>query len=244
MHTTERTCTPIAPALFRRCLSAVLFLSFLVMGSVQAQSLPGQPGAQLAFPAQSPGIPAYARLELLIPGFDVPNDRRWAAIVFYRDPSCIPPDFDLGQFFHPPGPAGLGAFACPLLVEGEEIWENGPGLDPAPIYVRTRNAVPDLPVWFVAWRELEPLLASGEVFIGDIESLRSLRRGSARWFEEALYPNGTAEVPGITLEAEGTLESGKRFKLAWHYVNLGADEDVTIVFWGKPNILGDPAAGR
>ena len=214
-------------------LGIALIFSIVPWTASQAQEPPSQPGLQLAFPVESPGIPAYARLELLVPNFDVPNTNRWAAIVFYRDPACVPADFDLGQFFHPPGRDGLGAFACPLLVEGHEIWENGPGpgADLAPIYVRTRNAVPDLPIWFVAWDELQPILETGQVFIGDISVLPSLVRGSAYWYEEALYPNGTADVPGITLESEGTLEDGGKFKLKWHFTNQGAEDKVTIRLW-------------
>lgn len=215
-------------------LALALASCLLTGGHLHAQPLPGQPAVQLDFPVESPGIPAYARLELLVPNFDVPNNDRWAAIVFYRDPACVPDDFNLGQFFHLPGPGGLGAFTCRLLVEGHEIWENGPGTDLAPIYVRTRNAVPDLPVWFVAWDQLRPILESGQVFIGDIEALPSLVLGSARWFEEALYPNGSAETPGITMRAEGILENGGRFHLGWHFANMGEEDSVSIRLWRKP----------
>ncbi|MBT8053814.1 MAG: hypothetical protein HKN57_08320 [Xanthomonadales bacterium] len=215
-------------------LATGLIFSMMPWTALQAQPLPGQPGLQLDFPVQSPGVPAYARLELLVPNFDVPNNKRWAAIVFYRDPACVPQDFDLGQFFHFPGPRGLGALGCPLLVEGHEIWQNGPETDLAPIYVRTRNAVPNLPIWFVAWNELKPILASGQVFIGDIAGLPSLVRGSADWYEEALYPNGAAETPGITLLSEGTLEDGGKFKLKWHFVDQGAVDEVIIRLWRKP----------
>ncbi len=232
---------PIKNPFNRRFLPAALATA-LILGMVpwtasQAQQpLPGQPRVQLDFPVQSPGVPAYARLELLVPNFDVPNNRRWAAIVFYRDPACVPQDFNLGQFFDFPGPGGLGAFACPLLVEGHEIWENGPNDDLAPIYVRTRNAVPDLPIWFVAWNELKPILDSGQVFIGDIERLPSLVRGSAATYEESLYPNGSAETPGITLRSEGSLEGGGRFMLRWHFVNQGEKDEVVIHLWRHPRL--------
>ena len=193
-----------------------------------AQSLPGQPTLHLEFPVVSPGIPAYARLELLIPGFDVPDDKHWAAIVFYRDPDCVPPDFDMGRFFDLPGPNGLGAFACPLLIEGHEIWENGPGQDVGPIYVRSRNATPNLPIWFVKWSDLRPLLDSGEIYIGQIKSLPSLVRGKARWFEEALYPNGAAIDPGLSMKAEGKLDHGGKFRLSWHYQASARADEVVI----------------
>ena len=224
--------TRFRPAL----LATALIVSMLPWTASQAQQLPGQPVLQLEFPAQSPGVPAYARLELLVPNFDVPNNKRWAAIVFYRDPACVPEDFNLGRFFDLPGPRGRGAFACPLLVEGHEIWRNGPEADLAPIYVRTRNAVPNLPIWFVAWNELRPILESGQVFIGDISGLPSLLRGSAYWYEEALYPNGSADIPGITLRSEGTLESGGKFRLKWHFTDQGAEDDVTIRLWRRPGL--------
>jgi hypothetical protein len=207
--------------------SLVGALSTFLAGPIDAQ-LPGQPAQHLAFPVMSPGIPAYARLELLIPNFDVPNDRHWAAIVFYRDPACVPPTFDLGRFFDLPGPAGLGAFGCRLLVEGHEIWQNGQAQgDRAPIYVRTRNATPNLPIWFVAWDELNPLLARGQIYIGEIAGLRSLIKGSASWFEEALYPHEAAAQPGITMRAAGRLETGGAFNLDWRFVD-GEPEAVSI----------------
>jgi hypothetical protein len=213
-------------------LPSLLAATFVALaGALPARAQP--PAVQLDFPVGSPGVPAYARLELLIPNFDVPNDRHWAAIVLYRDPECVPADFDLGQFFDFPGPAGPGAFGCRLLVEGHEIWQNGPPTgnppvgDPAPIYVRTRNAVPSLPVWFVAWNELRPLLGRGHIYISEIRGMRSLIKGSAQWFEEALYPNGTAAEPGITLRAEGRLETGGKFSLDWHFA-AGAPEQVSI----------------
>lgn len=210
-------------------LAAIAILSGLVLAPVaQAQPLPGQPAERLDFPVTSPGVPAYARLELLIPGFDVPRSEQWAAVVFYRDPDCIPLDFDLGQFFHLPGPDGLGAFACPLLIEGREIWENGPGSDLAPIYAYSRNAVPDLPIWFMAIDELQPLFDRGFVFIDEIEALPSLLRGKAWRFEESLYPNGAAASPGLTLQANGRLESGGQFKIDWHF-HPDADEDDVVI---------------
>ncbi len=230
--------TLIGTRLLPILLLTALALTMVPWTASQAQQLPGQPGLQLEFPVESPGIPAYARLELIVPNFDVPNNERWAAIVFYRDPACVPPDFNLGRFFHLPGPQGLGAFACRLLVEGHEIWQNDMETDLAPIYVRTRNAVPDLPIWFVAWNELQPILESGQVFIGDIARLPSLVRGSAYWYEEALYPNGTAEIPGITLRSEGTLEDGGKFRLKWHFTDQGAEDKVTIHLWRKTRFKG------
>ncbi|MDZ7789254.1 MAG: hypothetical protein U5L08_01925 [Xanthomonadales bacterium] len=188
----------------------------------------GNGPVKLDFPSQSPGIPAYARLELLIPDFDVPHDDDWAAIVFYRNPDCVPLDFDLGQFFHFPGPDSPGAFGCELLIEGSELWTNGPEEDLAPVYARSRSAVPGLPIWFVTWTELSELFDAGTVFIDEIEALPSLVRGHAWWFEESLHPNGSAPDPAISLNARGRLESGGRFVLDWHY-HANVDEDEVLI---------------
>jgi hypothetical protein len=217
---------PIVKQYIHAALTLCFFVAVL---PTQAQGLPGQPGVHLVFPAESPGIPAYVRINLNVDEFDVPNDGKWAALVFYRDPGCIPLDFDLGLFFDPPGPGGLGAFNCPILTEGLELWENGPGTDDvAPIYVRSRNATPGLPVWFVAWSEIQPILDTGHVFIGEIVALPSLIRGSARWFEEALYPGGAAADPSITIRAEGRLETGGRFSLNWHNQSSTGEDDIAI----------------
>lgn len=226
MKTNRNSRTRQPPATLRSAiLSTALLALFIAEAPIQAET--ELPSLKLDFPLESPGIPAYARLELLIPGFDVPNNDEWAAIVFYRDPSCVPTDFDLGQFFHFPGPQGPGAFGCRLLIEGFEHWLNGPGDDPAPIYVRSRNAVPSLPVWFVSSAELGALFDTGMVFIDEIKALPSLIRGSAWWFEEALYPNGTAPDPALTFQAQGRLETGGKFTLEWHYqANAGEDEVV------------------
>jgi len=226
--------------------SAILLTALLVlvvaMAPVRAET--DLPSLKLEFPLESPGIPAYARLELLIPGFDVPSNEDWAAIVFYRDPDCVPTDFDLGQFFHFPGPGGPGAFGCRLLIEGFEHWLNGPGEDPAPIYARSRNAVPELPIWFVSWPELDALFESGMVFIDEIEALPSLIRGSAWWFEEALYPNGAAPDPALTLKAHGRLESGGQFVLEWHFHANAGEDEVLIQLEMDPSANGGQGPGK
>lgn len=232
----HQSCTFIPSALIKIC-AGVLLACACLPSETNAQPLPGQPAARIDFPATSPGVPAYARLETLIPNFDVPNNNRWAAIVFYRSPDCVPADFNLGDFFDPPGPNGLGAFACPLLIEGHELWTNGPDLDVAPRYVISRNAVPKLPVWFVAWPELEPYLSSGHIDIEDLRNMPSLMRGYARRFDERLFPNGVpgmtggADEPGISIRASGELEGGGAFSLLWDYADFGETDDVVIRFW-------------
>src|SRR5262245_37510173 len=45
----------------------------------------------LQYPSEDPGPPFYALIER---GF-VPHTDDWAAIVFVRDPGCVPPGFNL-----------------------------------------------------------------------------------------------------------------------------------------------------
>lgn len=206
-----------------------LAMSALALATVTASAL-AQPPLKLDFPSMSPGIPAYARLELLIPDFDVPKNEHWAAIVFYRDPDCVPGDFNLGTFFDPPI-GGPGAFACELLVEGHELWANGPGLDPAPFYVLSRNLTPNLPVWFVSWPELRALFDTGQVTVTALRALPSLVRGWAWSFEERLHPNETAADPAITISARGRLEDGRLFALGWHF-QQSADLDLVSIEFG------------
>jgi hypothetical protein len=240
IHQTKR----IFQLLFVRACLPVMF-AFVALSPAAAQGLPGQPAERVDFPATSPGVPAYARLELLVPNFDVPNNRRWAAVVFYRSPDCVPAGFNLGDFFDLPGPQGLGAFACPLLIEGHELWTNGRDEDVAPRFVFSRNAVSKLPVWFVAWSELQPVLASGFVGIEDLRNMSSLRRGHARWFEERLYPNGVpgqsggADAPGISIRASGELEDGRMFSLMWDYADFGETDDVIIGFSPRRPLCGN-----
>lgn len=217
----------------------LLGMSTLAVATLSMSALAQAP-LKLDFPSVSPGIPAYARLELLIPDFDVPKNKEWAAIVFYRNPDCIPEDFNLGTFFDLPI-NGPGAFGCELLIEGHELWANGPGVDPGPLYVLSRNMTPNLPVWFVSWRELQTLFDTGTVTMGALEALPSLLRGWAWSFEEQLHPNGIAPDPAITINAHGRLEGGGRFELGWHF-QASAGLDIVEIKLSPKTKGADPKA--
>ncbi len=210
--------TPIKtrPFLARKLICIAGLMAFTILATpVHAEPL------KLDFPSVSPGVPAYARIHLDIVDFNVPSDGEWSAVVFYRDPECIPVDFDLGQFFHLPGPTGPGAFDCDLLVEGHELWTNGPGIDPSPFYVRSRNLVPNQAIWFVRAEEINDIFDTGQVYIDEIESLPSLIRGYAWWFEEALYPEEQSSNPALTIRTQGVLETGGQFRLESHSTDGG-----------------------
>jgi hypothetical protein len=162
------------------------------------------------------------------------------AIPFYRDPACIPADFNLLQFFDlTPDPIyGLRPFGCALSVEGFELWKNGPGLDAGPIHSRLR-AIDAVEIWFVSWPALWLEVQDGQLTIGELGSMPSLRRGTATLFSERLHPY-PAKAPGIALEALGYTDDGARF--LFHAVVTGIpggdccssdakQQEVNIRFW-------------
>ncbi len=151
----------------------------------------------LTVPGESPGVPAYARVE---PGGVFHTDE-WAVVPFYRLPTCVPEDFNLMAFFDVPG-----AFGCPLTVEGREVWDNGPGQEPAPNLAVLRGT--GVPVWFASTAELQAAMSDGALTIGELSSLDSLVVGTADFFQEVLRP-GKLQV----ITARGTLPDGRSFRL-------------------------------
>lgn len=183
-------------------LLAALALTAVAGGGVLAPG-PAAANVRVAFPADAPGPPYYARLS----SAGAPQTDEWAAIVFYRDPSCVPPTFNLLAFFDAPR-----ALGCELTVEGFEIWRNGPGIDPAPIVVNSRG-LGEVPVWFVAVSELEAASADGVLTIAELAALPSLQQGHADRFHEVLHPSQAARNSKLTITAAGVLSDGRRFAL-------------------------------
>jgi len=180
-------------------LATVLFTT-LVASSANAQLL-------FRVPVDSPGVPAYARVERPF----VFHTGQWAAIVFYRDPDCVPASFNLLDFFDIPA-----SFGCPLTVSGFEIWENLPGIDLAPRQVVSSGLA--VPVWFVPWSALQAALADDVLTIPELKSLSPLK-GIATTFHEVLHPvGGAAKVPHLTIAASGVLPDGRTFKYEFNNV--------------------------
>lgn len=167
---------------------------------------PAHAAVRLEVPEDSPGGPFYARIE---PGSIAPHTDEWAAIIFYRDPACIPANFNLLNFFDaPPRP-----FFCPLTVEGFEVWKNGPGQDPAPIQSKLREA-DAVPIWFVSWPVLQAATADGVLTIGELASLPTLMTGFADQYSETLHPTQPGrKAAHIQITASGTLSDGRSFRL-------------------------------
>ena len=154
-------------------------------------------------PGEQAGPPFYARVLSSVRGAE-----EVSAVVFYRDPACIPDDFNLLQFFDVPR-----AFGCQLTVEGFVVWKNGPPpQDQAPIQQELFEA-PSVPVWFVATSELSAAVADGSLTIDELAALPSLVVGSASSFHETLHPTQGARIPMIQINATGSLAEGGTFEL-------------------------------
>lgn len=165
--------------------------------------------------AEDPGIPFYARVELLPPF--VFNDGDWAAVVFYRDPACVPADFNLIAVFDIPT-----AFSCPHTVHGTSSW-NGAAFVGAPrhITIRGDGAVP---VWFVPWEAVRDRAhAGGELTVADLSAIEGRLVGYADHYTETLQPHavpsggGGHPNPKMIIDARGRLDDGRDFGLhiAW-----------------------------
>ncbi len=146
------------------------------------------------FPGESPGHPAYART---LPD-SVIHSQEWAAVPFYRLPTCVPGDFNLLQFFDVPR-----AFGCPLTVSGRVVAESPEAL---PKVVVTRGT--GIPVWFASWSQVQAAMSDGALTMEELSSLDSLVVGTADLYQELLRPNEL-----VVVNARGTLADGRSFRL-------------------------------
>ena len=197
-----------------------ILLALLVVGFAPGQS---HVVLRLGFPVPDPGGPVYARVErpFLI------HTPQLAAILFYRDPACVPEMFnlldnvDLEGF---PGPSPR-AFRCPMTVDGFQLWTTYPIPGPPnQVFTRGTGAVP---VWFVAWSELEAAIADDKLTIGELRSMRSLQIGHAIHFEETNQLSPDAKTLAIRGAATGDLLDGRSFEFEFAFRN-GQLTDIEI----------------
>lgn len=197
---------------------AVVAVSALTMTVVVAAARKTAAGpVRTTWPsAEDPGMPFYARVELLPPY--VFNDGEWAAIVFYRDPACVPGDFNLITVFDIPS-----AFSCPHTVRGSSLWEDDVFVGaPKIISISGDGAVP---VWFVPWEAVEEQArADGVLTKNDLLRVEGRLVGHAEHYAETLHPHpdpahggGGHPNPKMIVDANGRLEDGRSFQLhiAW-----------------------------
>ncbi len=147
----------------------------------------------ILFPDENPGIPIYARVGPILNQFFVTNGR--LVIPFYRNPDCIPENFNFLTYYDPPA-----AFGCELTVEGKFIIEKEAGEEDFPIMAHTEGS--QVPVWIVDWPEFQALMENDSVTLPDIEALNPIK-GMAQQFEEYLSPRINEHE--VIMEAGGTI---------------------------------------
>jgi hypothetical protein len=181
--------------------------------------------------------PAYADLQRNQDGSAfLPNDGVWVAVWFIRQTTCIPPGFDLldTDDFTPAFPGGPPRpFLCPLTVGGFVNWKDGP---PPTNFVPTQISLQGLgavPVWFAKLSEVQAAVADHNLTLGELLALPSLRKGTAKVFEEVGHPgmyrpqgsgNGSIEVT-----ASGVLESGTGFQVEFREMGVKDGGGVSFV---------------
>jgi len=159
--------------------------------------------------------PYYARLG---PG-EFYHEGEWAAIVFYRPPTCISPTFNLLDRFDIPG-----VFGCnPPTTAGFAIWDD-PSPGPRQVELHGLGAVP---VWFVNWPALQAAVADDLLTIGELSSLEHLI-GSASFYQETLHA-AEVDTAFVEMNAHGKLGDGRTFTFhAINHYNLSIRTSITF----------------
>jgi hypothetical protein len=194
-------------------ISAVLALTLVAVIAWSQLAAAGDGLVRTTWPsAEDPGLPFYARIQPAPP--HVIDDGEWAAIAFYRNPGCVPADFNLLDFFDAPA-----AFGCPLTVHGASLWEGEPFIGAPKIVTSSGNGA--VPVWFVPVGAINQALEDGVLTIGELAGLEGFLVGHADRFNETLHPHpvppelggGGHPKPKLIQNAHGQLEDGRRFSL-------------------------------
>jgi hypothetical protein len=186
--------------------------------------------AKSLFRVESPMFPFYARAE---PPADVGgfayHDDNWAAIVFYRDPSCIPTDFNLFQFYD----FNFGdVFGCTSLVDGFSLHVEPDGVTPPKVSNLSGTAVA---IWFVPWdEEFQQAVEAEALTVSQLENMDGLVKGVATHFRETLGSVEFHPVPKINITARGYIlpeSGGGSFNYVVNWPGLTVDEvrNVNIV---------------
>lgn len=177
----------------------------------QASALESRAGGvvRVSVPADDPGPPFYTRVspypEILNQVF---TDGRTVAIPVYRNPACIPVDFNLFRMYDPPSASGPGAFGCPVLVEGDYLIEANAPFGQIPFHVNVRGPAQ---IWFVDHDEFLARTTDGILPWGRlVHDFTSLRIGTADHFNEIHRPRRDPEHH-LIISSRGSLADGGRF---------------------------------
>jgi hypothetical protein len=165
-------------------------------------------------------FPFYSRTEppADVGGFGYQADG-WAAIVFYRDPACVPADFNLFDFYDFAFPR---VFFCDPTVSGFSLHHEPLGVTPPKQSNLSGSAVP---IWFVpSDGAFADAVAAGQLTIGELEAMPGLVKGTASHFREINHTVGSHPRTKIVISARGTLEDGRRFDYDVTWQGLTVDD--------------------
>ena len=193
--------------------------ALLALCAATSMSFAQQGMVHLSIPADTPAPLYYARISQDASGTEIYHDDTWAAIVFYCNPEDIPSGFNL-----------LGLYATDpvriqMTVSGFILWD--PEAMAAMEAPRLINVHGDgaVPVWFVSWPELqEAINDDGELTVPELETLQSLRKGTASVYNEELLP-----LAHITINALGQFDDGGRFQ--FHATGTASRVLIRIRIW-------------
>jgi hypothetical protein len=157
------------------------------------------------------GFPGYAQFgyDPLLQAVSVIHDEEWAAIPFYRDPACVPADFNLVTQIDVPR-----AFGCASTVEGSVTYPASP--DRA-LHVHIQGPVAGFPlptVYLVRYAELLAAIGDGELLIGELQALPSRKTGRATFFQDnfvASVSNGAYQSFHDNFRIEGIIEGNPEY---------------------------------
>jgi len=158
------------------------------------------------FPEEGPVVPAYARFETVSElGF---TDQKWFVIPFYRDPLCVPDDFNLLDVFDRPRAWECDAI-IPPYIEGFAIRSQAPPAPPEHFYA---TGLPGMPVWFVDWEKLKEVYEAndGVVTIGDLETIEPRLVGVAEFYMEEIQ-TAVNPISSHRIVTFGKLNDGRSF---------------------------------
>lgn len=156
------------------------------------------------------GGPFYARIQGVPPFIFVVDG--WVVVAFYRQPDCIPEDFNLLGFFD------LNAFGCTPTIQGFNLWQ-GEAFVGAPKIVQSRE-LGTVPFWFVPLEGVLTAMQDNELTIGELAAIPGRLAGQATHFRETLQPDplppflggGGHPVPKMIQTARGILDDGRSFQ--------------------------------
>lgn len=198
-------------------------LAFVLVGLASAASTSAaRADVNVKFPDESAYAPIFAR-SLHV---EDPNSE-WIPILFYRDLSCVPDDYDLVVFFD------SRARSCALLVEGTQVFDDDTPGPPHQVTMQGR----DTPVWFVTRTDWEGAGGTadftGSVTLNEVKAMPSLLRGVARLYHEVLHPipgppGSGAQVVKDLYSGRGALADGRAFSLLVGGMHDPSAERITL----------------